>query len=113
MRRSLTAGSGMSTGSKVEGLEVERDSLKSDARMRKRAVWVSAVRGMEERWEERKLESQVGETGRELVVRRCVAMCSWWLAEEDMVWGGFRGRLVSSVYLLVIEDIDFFVQSSD
>lgn len=68
----------MSVGRRVEGLLVLRESRMSEVRMRKRAVWVRALRGMvrEVDVEERKVVSQVGETGRDLVVRRWVAIWS-------------------------------------
>lgn len=68
----------MSVGRRVEGLLVLRESRMSEVRMRKRAVWVRALRGMvrEVDVEERKVVSQVGETGRDFVVRRWVAIWS-------------------------------------
>lgn len=75
-RRSWIVGSKMSTGRRVEGLLVLRESRMSEVRMRKRAVWVRALRGMvrEVVVEVRKVVSQVGETGRDLVVRRWVVI---------------------------------------
>ena len=62
----------MSTGRRL-AVVVVRESLKSEARTRKRAVWVRAEMGMlrccMEEVEERKLSSQVGETARDLVLR--------------------------------------------
>ena len=62
----------MSTGSKL-AVVVVRESLKSEVRTRKRAVWVGAEMGMLRccmgEVEERKLSSQVGETARDLVLR--------------------------------------------
>lgn len=63
----------MSTGRRL-AVVVVRESLKSEARTRKRAVWVRAEMGMlrccmeEAEDEERKLSSQVGETARDLVL---------------------------------------------
>ena len=62
----------MSTGRRL-AVVVVRESLKSEVRTRKRAVWVRAEMGMlrccMEEVEERKLSSQVGETARDLVLR--------------------------------------------
>ena len=57
-------------GRREEGFPVAREWRKSEARIRKRTVWVNAERGML-RWraveEETKLLSQAGETARDFV----------------------------------------------
>lgn len=60
----------------MDGEDVEMEDVKSEERRRKRAVWVMAESGVVvTRWVERNWESQVGETGRCLVVRRWLVMC--------------------------------------
>lgn len=74
----------MSTGRSVVDEDVEIEVVKSEERRRKRAVWVMADSGVvERRWVDRDWVSQVGETGRCLVVRRWVVMCCW--GSWDMV----------------------------
>lgn len=72
----------MSTGRSDDGVRVERESLKSEARMRNNAVWAKAERGTL-RWcavEATKLLSHAAETGSDLVLRSWRAICSSELA---------------------------------
>lgn len=73
IRHSWMAGLDMSTGRRLAGFDLERDSVKSDARMRKSAVWVSAERGIvrcEVFAEVRNWLSHCSETGRDFVLWR-------------------------------------------
>lgn len=73
MRRSFTAGSDISLGSSVVGDEVDKDSVKFDARIRNTAVCVRAESGAR-CWfceiDAKKLAIHVAETGRDLEVKR-------------------------------------------
>jgi hypothetical protein len=63
----------MSLGSSVEGDDVDKDSVKFDARIRNTAVWVRAESGAR-CWfcemDAKKLAIHEGETGRDLEVNR-------------------------------------------
>ena len=71
--------------------------MRSEASRRKRRVCCREGRGVVGFWVERKVLSQAGEGGRDLVLMRCVVRVLWRLGWEDMVGervGGCRARNV-------------------
>jgi hypothetical protein len=84
----------MSAGRGLEALEVERESVKSEASRRKWAVRVKAGRGGgvgRESCVVSSDESQMGETTRERVDWRWVLMAVWIWRSEVVVAGGMLG----------------------